>query len=34
MEHYGTKFIRGAIPMKLEKADPNGKITVTYQFGE
>jgi thioredoxin reductase (NADPH) len=30
MEHYGTKFIREAVPVKLEKPDPNGKILVTY----
>lgn len=31
MENHGTKFIRGAVPTKLEKADPNGKITVSYE---
>ncbi len=31
MENHGTKFIRGAIPTKLEKEDPNGKITVSYE---
>jgi hypothetical protein len=25
-----TKFIRGAVPTKLEKPDPAGKITVTW----
>ena len=25
-----TKFIRGAVPVKLEKPDPNGKIKVTW----
>jgi thioredoxin reductase (NADPH) len=31
MENHGTKFIRGAIPTKLEKPDPNGKIIVTFE---
>jgi thioredoxin reductase (NADPH) len=30
MELYHTKFIRGAIPSKLERADPNGPIKVTW----
>lgn len=30
MEHYGVKFIREAVPTKLEKPDPNGRIVVTY----
>ena len=30
MENHGTKFIRGTVPEKLEKPDPNGKIIVTY----
>lgn len=30
MENYGTKFIRGSVPLKLEKPDPNGRILVTY----
>lgn len=33
MENHGTKFIKGAVPVKLEKPDPNGKIIVTYQQG-
>jgi pyruvate/2-oxoglutarate dehydrogenase complex dihydrolipoamide dehydrogenase (E3) component len=24
MENHGTKFIRGTVPTKLEKPDPNG----------
>lgn len=31
MEAYGTKFIRGAVPTKLEKPDPAGKILVTWE---
>jgi pyruvate/2-oxoglutarate dehydrogenase complex dihydrolipoamide dehydrogenase (E3) component len=31
MEAHGTKFIRGAVPTKLEKPDPNGKTIVTYE---
>ena len=31
MEMYHTKFIRGAVPTKLEKPDPNGQIRVTWQ---
>ena len=31
MENHGTKFIRGAVPTKLEKPDPSGKIIVTYE---
>jgi thioredoxin reductase (NADPH) len=35
MSEYHTKFIRNATPSKLEKADPNGRIKVTYsQDGE
>jgi len=35
MGEYHTKFIRNATPSKLERADPNGPITVTYsQDGE
>ena len=30
MATYHTKFIRGAIPAKLEKPDPNGRIKVTW----
>lgn len=26
-----TKFIRGAVPIQLEKPDPNGKIKVTWK---
>ena len=29
MEKTGTKFIQSTTPSKLEKSDPNGKITVT-----
>jgi len=31
MENHGTKFVRGAIPTKLEKPDPNGPIIVSYE---
>jgi thioredoxin reductase (NADPH) len=31
MESHHTKFIAGAIPVKLEKPDPNGKTIVTYE---
>ena len=31
MENHGTKFIRGAIPTRLDKQDPAGKITVSYE---
>lgn len=31
MENYGTKFIRGAVPTKLEKPDPAGKIIVSFE---
>jgi thioredoxin reductase (NADPH) len=31
MENHHTKFIRGAIPVKLEKPDPNGRTIVTYE---
>lgn len=31
MENHGTKFIRGAVPTKLEKPDPNGPTIVTYE---
>ena len=35
MENHGTKFIKSAIPVKLEKPDPNGRVIVTYdQEGE
>ena len=30
MENYGTKFIRGSVPLRIEKPDPNGRILVTY----
>lgn len=32
MENHGTKFIRGTVPQKLEKPDPNGRIIVTYDL--
>lgn len=31
METHGTKFIRGAVPLKLEKPDPSGKTIVTFE---
>jgi thioredoxin reductase (NADPH) len=31
MEHHGTKFIRGAVPKKLEKPDPAGRTIVTFE---
>lgn len=31
MEAYGTKFIKSAVPTKLEKPDPNGKILVSFE---
>lgn len=31
MEANHTKFIRGAVPVKLEKPDPEGKIHVTFE---
>lgn len=31
MENHHTKFIRGAIPVKLEKPDPNGRTIVSYE---
>ena len=33
MATYHTKFIRGAVPTKLEKPDPNGRIKVTWMNG-
>lgn len=33
MAAHHTKFIRGAIPTKLEKPDPNGRVKVTWQSG-
>lgn len=30
MKTFHTKFIRNSTPTKLEKADPNGQITVTW----
>ena len=30
MEQGGTKFIRDSVPVKLEKADPAGRTTVTW----
>lgn len=32
MENHGTKFIRGTVPTKLEKPDPNGRILVSYEL--
>lgn len=34
MENRGVKFIREAIPTKLEKPDPNGRIIVTFKQGD
>jgi thioredoxin reductase (NADPH) len=34
MELYHTKFIKGAVPVKLEKPDPNGQILVTFKDAE
>ena len=31
METHHTKFIKGAVPTKLEKPDPTGKVIVTYE---
>ena len=31
METHHTNFIKGAVPTKLEKPDPNGKVIVTYE---
>lgn len=31
MENHGVKFIREAIPTRLEKLDPNGKIIAYYK---
>ena len=31
MENHGTKFIRGAIPTKLERPNPDSKIIVSYE---
>lgn len=33
MAKFHTKFIRGAVPTKLEKPDPNGRIKVTWSTG-
>jgi hypothetical protein len=30
MENRGVTFIRDAIPTRLEKPDPNGKVIVYY----
>lgn len=30
MQNHGVKFINKAIPTKLEKPDPKGKILVTF----
>ena len=32
MENHGVKFIRGTVPTKIEKPDPNGRIIVTYEL--
>jgi len=34
MALYHTKFIRGAVPVKLEKPDPNGQVLVTFKEGD
>jgi len=34
MEKHGTKFIHKAVPTKMEKPDPEGRIKVTYKQGE
>ena len=34
MASNNTRFIRSAIPKKLEKPEPDGKILVTYQQEE
>jgi len=34
MEAYHTKFIKGAVPVKLEKPDPNGRTVVTFKQGD
>jgi thioredoxin reductase (NADPH) len=34
MENRGVKFIREAVPTRLEKPDPNGKIIVHYKQGD
>ena len=34
MELYHTKFIREAVPVKLEKPDPEGQVIVTYKDAE
>jgi pyruvate/2-oxoglutarate dehydrogenase complex dihydrolipoamide dehydrogenase (E3) component len=33
MANHHTKFIRDATPTKLEKADPEGRIKVTWMSG-
>ncbi len=33
MAAHHTKFIRGAVPTKLEKPDPNGRVKVTWMSG-
>jgi hypothetical protein len=30
MENHGVKFIRGAVPNKLEKPTPEGRTIVSY----
>jgi thioredoxin reductase (NADPH) len=34
MENHGVKFIRGAVPSKLEKPTPEGRTIVSYQVGQ
>ena len=34
MENRGVNFIREAVPIRMEKADPNGKIIVYFKQGE
>jgi hypothetical protein len=31
MESYGVRFIKEAVPTKLEKPNPDGRILVTYK---
>lgn len=31
MENHGVKFIKGAVPSKLEKPEPSGKVIVSYE---
>ena len=32
MENHGVKFIRGTVPTKLEKPNPDGKTIVHYSL--